>query len=108
MEFKIRETKSVSGRRPIRSSIIAIAHTIDDIRGVRAPIASAIETSNAPAKSRGNKDGLGPPERLRRRVAATEIRISNSAKPGPPRGNIENSRCTVPRIMAFALAVYPN
>ena len=41
-------------------------------------------------------------------MAATEIRSSNKATPGPPRGNMENSRCTILRIMAFANALYPN
>ena len=68
---------------------------MDDTTGVNIPIASAIETNNAHAKSRGNKDGLGPPARLRMRVAATELRSSNRANPGPPRKNMENSRCTV-------------
>ena len=94
MEFRIRETKGVSNRRPISNSRIAYTHTMEDTTGVNIPITSAIDTNTAPAKSKWNKDGSARPARLRRRVAATEIRSSNRANPGPPRGNMENSRCT--------------
>jgi hypothetical protein len=107
MEFRTRETRSASNRRPISSSRIAHAHAIDDTKGVRIPIRSAADTNNAPAKSRGNIDGLGPPARLRRRVAATEIRSTNKANPGPPRGNIENSRCTGTEDNGFRLGGIP-
>ncbi len=94
MEFRTRETTSQSKRRPIRRSAIVYTHTMDDTTGVNIPIASAIDTNTAPAKSKWNKDGSGLPARLRRRVAATEIRSSNKPIPGPPRENIENNRCT--------------
>ena len=81
---------------------------MDDTTGVNIPIASAIDTNTAPAKSKCNEGRSGRPAMLTRRIAATEIRSSNRANPGPPRGNMENSRCTILRIMAFADEPYPN
>src|SRR5262249_32945404 len=50
-----------------------------------------------PARSSGMEGIPGRPIALRTNVATTESRSSSRAKPGPPSGNIENSRCTCAR-----------
>jgi hypothetical protein len=45
--------------------------------------------------------------RINTKVAATEIRSSNKPIPGPPGGNIENSRCTLVSLSALNSAAHP-
>src|SRR5262249_9657082 len=56
------------------------------------PAKSPMETNTAPSNTSEDT-----PERLAavtRRTVITDSRKSNSARPGPPWGNMENNRCT--------------
>ena len=48
------------------------------------------------------------PKAWRSTLHATEVRKSNNASPGNPRGNIEKSRCTGGRLRYLRTAGYPN
>ena len=80
--------------KPISRLATPAAHAITDIKGVRNPTTSKIEINSTPAKSRGAEDTPNLFAKFMSKVAATEVLRRNSAKPGPPSGNIAKSRCT--------------
>ena len=95
---------------PERMTKLAIADTavMSDANGVRNPTARETDINRDTANRMWKED---PPLRFAvsiRKVAATEIRSINKAKPGPPCGNIENNRCTVLSLAAFGGSAYPN
>jgi len=76
--------------------------------GVRNPLTRNMPVSKAPTKSTWMEDTPVRFATINTKVAATEIRSSNRPIPGPPGGNIENSRCTVVSLFAMGSAANPN
>ena len=77
---------------PISRLATADTHAIIDRNGVKKPTARDI--NKAPAKSRWIEDTPDRVAAFIKKIAATEARRSNNARPGAPRGNMENNRCT--------------
>src|SRR5215468_10296948 len=77
---------------PVSKFARANTPAITDRKGVKKPAKSPMETNTAPSNTSEDT-----PERLAavtRRTVITDSRKSNSARPGPPWGNMENNRCT--------------
>jgi hypothetical protein len=55
-----------------------------DKTGVRKPMASEMDINKIPAIRMGEEDQVERPMASIRKVAATEIRSSSNARPGPP------------------------
>lgn len=73
-----------SCRRPITRTTAAKVDTMTDKTGVRKPMASETDISEIPAIRIGEEDPVERPMAPIRKVAATDIRSSSNATPGPP------------------------
>ena len=69
---------------PISKFAAANAHAITDRNGVKKPIARDIDINKAPARSRWMEDEPVRFTAFIKKAAATEMRRSNNASPGPP------------------------
>lgn len=107
--FRKREAKTSSSRREAPPKIFtsAYAQTTKERYGVRKPMVSANAISVATMKIRWMVDKSVRFATINTKVAATEIRSSNKPIPGPPGGNIENSRCTLVSLSALNSAAHP-
>jgi len=109
-EFKKREAKSRTSTWTLAPKRLtsAYTHATNERYGVSNPMARHKTITKAPTKRGWTEDISVRFATINTKVAATEIRSTNRPMPGPPGGNIENSRCTMLKVKTFVHAPYPN